>query len=133
MAMPKKGSRKIVVDGKEYQYRVKPSESGRKTCEGILTVQINGRYLSKAMGDRITPAMVEKFIKDIIIPKRAAKKVPLIEQIKNNYYTKCLYELLCDARKNDIIDSETFRASRGTLVNQPENVENLLINVGYFK
>ena len=62
MALPKKGSRKIVVDGKEYRYVVKSSNSLDNGSK--LVVQINGLYSSTLFDGGVTPSMVEKFIRN---------------------------------------------------------------------
>jgi hypothetical protein len=62
MAMPKKGSRKIVVDGKEYRYfvRSRPGED----YGGMLTVEFDGHFTQKTFESYVTPVMVEKFIRN---------------------------------------------------------------------
>lgn len=70
MTMPKKGVRKIVVDGKTYKYIIKPygSKSWRfcKYKPGVVTIESpEGKYYQdKNPLISITPAYVEKVIKE---------------------------------------------------------------------
>jgi hypothetical protein len=69
MTIPKKGSRKIIVDGKEYRYSVKPTEAGRRDGSKRLTIQANstyGTYAWRYFDNAVTPSMVERFIREII-------------------------------------------------------------------
>jgi len=64
MAMPNKGTRKIVVGDHTYKYVIKPTVFGNdSSCGGRLTVEFpGGRYESTKIDDAITPSMVEAFI-----------------------------------------------------------------------
>jgi hypothetical protein len=59
MTMPKKGTRKITIDNREFNYRIK-SVAGCKT----LTVEFGGFYGHKDFEhiESVTPAMVKEFI-----------------------------------------------------------------------
>lgn len=73
MTMPKKGSRKIVVDGVEYKYVVKPygSQSWRicNYSPGIVTIESpNGKYYKdQNPKSEITPAYVETLIREHLV------------------------------------------------------------------
>jgi hypothetical protein len=60
--MPKKGLRKIVVDGREYNYVIKPLLYGGSNS-GRVTVECDGKYYSETIIDSITPSMVEQMIR----------------------------------------------------------------------
>lgn len=62
-----------------------------------------------------------------------AKKITVYDRVNSDLYTKCIYQLLCDARQLCVIDSKTYYATRNMLIKRPESVENLLINVGYLE
>lgn len=64
MAMPKKGTRKIVVGDHTYKYVIKPAYFGNvSSCGGRLTVEFpDGSYESTKIEEAITPSMVEAFI-----------------------------------------------------------------------
>jgi hypothetical protein len=70
MAMPKKGTRKIVVGGNTYNYVIKPEYFGNdSSCGGRLTVEFpDNRYESIKIEEAITPSMVEAFIWSINKP-----------------------------------------------------------------
>ena len=65
MTMPKKGLRKIVVDGKTYNYVIK-----RTLCNRYLTIELSdGEYYSEDIDDtvdQITPSVIEKMIRELI-------------------------------------------------------------------
>ena len=68
MAMPKKGSRKIVVDGKEYRYVVKPSTiPGHEESGGRLIVEVGGVVRQKNFYNSVTPSKVELFIRNVLV------------------------------------------------------------------
>jgi hypothetical protein len=65
MTMPKKGLRKIVVDGKTYNYVIKKLLYGGSNNSRLTIESTNGnKYYSKTILDEITPAMVEELIKE---------------------------------------------------------------------
>jgi len=63
MTMPKKGRRKIVVDGETCYYMIKPLIYGNENDCARLTIETSdGIYISKQYQEAITPAMVEALI-----------------------------------------------------------------------
>ena len=75
MALPKKGTRNIVVDGDNYRYRIRsgPDEShfGKFVRDRILTVESpDGKVQQHIVEmDKITPKNVEQCIRKEIIGK----------------------------------------------------------------
>lgn len=64
MTMPKKGLRKIVVDGQTYNYVIKPLYYGSSHSNRLTIESINGnKYYSVTIIDQITPSMIEKIIR----------------------------------------------------------------------
>jgi hypothetical protein len=67
MAMPKKGLRKIVVDGKTYNYVIKRI-SRTDSINKRLTIELSaGEYYSEDIEDgvdQVTPSMIEKIIRE---------------------------------------------------------------------
>ena len=67
MAMPKKGLRKIVVDGKTYNYVIKKLLYGGSNDKRLTIELAGGKYYSEVIRDvvdSITPSMLEKIIKE---------------------------------------------------------------------
>lgn len=65
MTMPKKGLRKIVVDGKTYNYIIKKLLYGGHNNSRLTIESTNGnKYYSRSIIGEITPAMVEELIKE---------------------------------------------------------------------
>jgi len=66
MTMPKKGLRKIVVDGQTYNYVIKRIHHGGSNDKRLTIELSDGEYYSEDiddMVDSITPSMVKKIIK----------------------------------------------------------------------
>ena len=60
MAMPKKGTRKIVINDITYKYMIKP-------CNGYGSVTIekpDGTYISRDIEGSITPSIVRSIIEE---------------------------------------------------------------------
>ena len=81
MAMPKKGTRKIVVSGKTYKYMIKRKKIAVQMTLSclinnrlfdnpaiiLLTVELDdNKYITRDFEESITPKMVEEFIKENI-------------------------------------------------------------------
>jgi hypothetical protein len=67
MAMPKKGLRKIIVDGKEYRYKTKPRvKLGPESNGGRLTIEFGRAFIQRDFEEAITPSMVAEFLKDFL-------------------------------------------------------------------
>jgi len=65
MTMPKKGTRRIVVDDTVYKYMIKPYSSPVSNIRGgSLTIEKpDGKYISVNIEGAIKPSMIEKIIK----------------------------------------------------------------------
>ena len=66
MTMPKKGLRKITVDGAEYKYVVKPLSIG-SSYANTVTIQnaANTRqFITDTIHDQVTPKMIEDLIRN---------------------------------------------------------------------
>lgn len=76
MTMPKKGLRKIVVDGKIYNYVIKKLLYGGSDDKRLTIELPSGKYYSEVMRDTvdsITPSMVKKIIKENLLGQRNLK------------------------------------------------------------
>lgn len=66
MTMPKKGLRKIVVNGDTYNYVVKPYCYGSSHSNRLTIQSLDGKsFHSKDIVDQVTPSMVEHIIKEV--------------------------------------------------------------------
>jgi len=67
MTMPKKGTRKIVVNNTVYKYIIKPYSAWGGIRGGSITIEKpDGMYISKDVEHSITPSIVENIIKSDI-------------------------------------------------------------------
>ena len=65
MTMPKKGTRKIVVDNKEFRYMIKPLFYGSSNTNRVTIESSDGkRYHSENVLDKVTPSMVEDMVRE---------------------------------------------------------------------
>lgn len=66
MTMPKKGLRKIVVDGKTYNYVIKKLLYGGHNNSRLTIELSDGEYYSEDVSGEVTPSMIEKMIRATI-------------------------------------------------------------------
>ena len=65
MTMPKKGTRKIVVDDITYKYMIKPYSGWGGVWGGSLTIERpDGTYISKDIEGSVTPSIVRSIIEE---------------------------------------------------------------------
>jgi hypothetical protein len=61
MTMPKKGTRKIVIDNIAYKYVVKPYNS----WDNSVTIEMpDGTYISKDIEGSVTPSIIRSIIEE---------------------------------------------------------------------
>jgi len=65
MAMPKKGTRKIVVNDITYKYMVKPYHAWGNVRGGSVTIEKpDGTYISKDIEGSVTPSIIRSIIEE---------------------------------------------------------------------
>lgn len=65
MTMPKKGIRKIVVDGRTYKYVIKPFSIGSAYAGHVTIQSADGKdYIRKHFNDIMTPAQIREIIEE---------------------------------------------------------------------